>query len=1150
MERALNKTRHLDEISQFIQYANNDTQAEFETKLLAGRIQTRDTAMRLLKTLQSMTAERSQEHRLTYSYAKDNTRVHVLGTPAIQKVCATKSFAGIALSVERKLKYFDSIDRKEGPVAAQSRDVIDVSDFFVRFTLSTEKFLKKDFDGPVDDPAAHIRVIDRQSFAMPGGEFRVDFSMVKSKLAKKEGIRDVLKNTPAYELEIEYTPRKEARPVAEVRRSLFRILETLLGSFQETHHVLPLSDMQRYAQEFKASGNIFYNPVTLERPHVVRDRPNNILKGYTVTIKADGQRCALYVTRDRKLVRVTPNGQVTYTGFSARDGEHSEDFVDGEYIPEKNLFCIFDIYKYKGRLVKGLPLFTTDDDVRRNPMSSRLGCSRQFVADLTNEFVAAPGEVMRIETKTFLAGDGEAMEECIRKVLDAEYEYETDGCIFTPRLSPVAPSQDTKGRTWRRVYKWKPPHQNSIDFLLKIVPASTYDVVRKQMVREGSLYVSRTPGEDIIYPCETMTGEYVPPKLPADLKSLEDGGTRVPSVFQPSAPRNEDAYKIGVPVNDANVPVDSTGAKVEDNTIVECAYDTEKRIWTVMRTRYDKTYEYRVMGRAQYGNDIYVADSIWTSIHVPITEDMLRTLWTAPPDDTFEDDMYYRDDENTRVRSMVREFHNRIKDMQYSAYVVPGNTLLEIAVGRGGDLHKWRKSKPSKVLGLDISLSNLVMPRQGACVRYLNEKRRSTEFLPKVLFAQADMTKPYEEQESKYLKIVFGDAPATTPYLSEFRGIQEWDVVACQFALHYACETEETFRVFAKNLKHCKNIFFGTFLDGKAVYTLMAGRDNYQFRSRGKTFATMTKRYEDEGTWKEDFGQQIDVLLESTVKPAPEFLVPFEKVQEILREEGFELEDTKSFSEIYSGQTTLTLERGEQDFSFLYRTFVFKRAAPAAASKPVEEEPEAEPAEEPPKEAAAEPVKEAVAPPIAEKKAPVRRKKIVAPPAGAEAPPPPPEIVHFFSKEPENKEFSNFYETKFTLDGVEYNSAEHAYQAVKAKTFGDEEHFKKIVKAKSAQSAKSFGKKVAGYNEEVWTGKKDEVMKSVLRAKFTQNLDIRKKLLDTGDKVLANSDSRDKYWGTGTSASTTMAKDPSKWKGENKLGKFIMELRAELKAEA
>jgi ribA/ribD-fused uncharacterized protein len=180
-------------------------------------------------------------------------------------------------------------------------------------------------------------------------------------------------------------------------------------------------------------------------------------------------------------------------------------------------------------------------------------------------------------------------------------------------------------------------------------------------------------------------------------------------------------------------------------------------------------------------------------------------------------------------------------------------------------------------------------------------------------------------------------------------------------------------------------------------------------------------------------------------------------------------------------------------------------------------------------------------------KPPVRRKKIVAPAAAAA---PPPEIVHFFSKEPENKEFSNMYETKFVLDGVNYTSAEQAYQAVKAKTFGDEVHFAKILKSKSAQSAKSFGTKVVGYVEETWDGKKDEVMKTILRAKFTQNLELRKKLLETEGKVLANSDSRDKYWGTGTSASTAMAKDPTKWKGENKLGAFLGDLRAELKAEA
>jgi ribA/ribD-fused uncharacterized protein len=197
------------------------------------------------------------------------------------------------------------------------------------------------------------------------------------------------------------------------------------------------------------------------------------------------------------------------------------------------------------------------------------------------------------------------------------------------------------------------------------------------------------------------------------------------------------------------------------------------------------------------------------------------------------------------------------------------------------------------------------------------------------------------------------------------------------------------------------------------------------------------------------------------------------------------------------------------------------------------------------------PVEAEAAPVVAEKKpAPVRRKRIKVPTGEELAPPPPPEILYFFSKEPENKEFSNFYETNFTLDGVEYKSAEHAFQAIKAKTFGDDTNFGKILKAKSAQSAKSFGKKVVGFKEDVWTPeKKEEIMKQIVRAKFTQNLELRKKLLDSGDKILANADARDKFWGVGTSATTAIAKDPSKWKGENKLGKMLMELRTELRAE-
>ena len=466
-------------------------------------------------------------------------------------------------------------------------------------------------------------------------------------------------------------------------------------------------------------------------------------------------------------------------------------------------------------------------------------------------------------------------------------------------------------------------------------------------------------------------------------------------------------------------------------------------------------------------------------------------------------------------------------------------------------MHKWRHTKPSKVLGIDLSLSNLVMPRQGACTRYLIAKRSSSEYLPRALFAQGDMTKLFEEQDSKYLNIVFGDEPATTPYLGEFRNIQWWDVASCQFAIHYACETEEAFKVFAQNLRHCRGVFFGTCLDGKAVYSLLAGKDRHAFRNNGRQFAEMTKGYTDEGAWNEEFGQKIDVLLDSMVKPATEYLVPFARVQEILADEGFELMDSQSFADIYTGQTAITLDRSEQDFSFLYRTFAFRRISNPKV-KEVVVAPPAEPAEDDVVEEVPAP-EAAPAPAPAKKAAPVRRKRVKAPPsaAGEElAPPPPPEILYFFSKEPENKEFSNFYETNFTLDGVEYKSAEHAFQAIKAKTFGDDVHFNKILKAKSAQSAKSFGKKVAGFKEEVWTPeKKEDIMKQIVRAKFTQNLALRKKLLDSGDKVLANADARDKFWGVGTSATTAIAKDPSKWKGENKLGKMLMELRTELRAE-
>jgi N-glycosidase YbiA len=73
---------------------------------------------------------------------------------------------------------------------------------------------------------------------------------------------------------------------------------------------------------------------------------------------------------------------------------------------------------------------------------------------------------------------------------------------------------------------------------------------------------------------------------------------------------------------------------------------------------------------------------------------------------------------------------------------------------------------------------------------------------------------------------------------------------------------------------------------------------------------------------------------------------------------------------------------------------------------------------------------------------------------------------------------------------------------------------------------------------EDWPKVKDEVMYTALKAKFTQHLQLRKFLLDTGHRYLAEHTENDKYWGDGGDGS-----------GINKSGELLMKLRDEFRSE-
>lgn len=1128
-------TRLRSELKELVKISTQDPKAELEAKVLSGQIQTKDVADRIVKTIEEITGSGvTEEHRANFSYA-DGLRVAVVGAENIYKVCSTNSFRGVPLTVERKRKYFD-IPQKG--VGQETSDVVDVPDLKIRFTLRHEDQLRKDFSGVPMDPGNHIRILHRKSWITPDKLLRIDMSLAKSKTKQHKTFADILKQTPSYELEVEIVDKK-ADPDVLVQ-AMLRVVEPLLSAFQQTPFLMPDSDIQRYRMEFEAAKMRFINPVTMERRHIRADRPNNILTGYTVTNKADGERSFLVVAKDRRLIRWTKDGKVIWTGITATKDNHIGDVVDGEYLADRNLFCIFDIYNFRGKSVQRLPLMTSDDDVVKQPLKSRLGCAQLFVEDLRTEFTALFAKTpFRVETKLFLGGDGAAMEQAIRTMLDTKFEYPTDGLIFTPRASPVAPINERKGDTWLVVYKWKPASQNSIDFLLRYKPGESYDPVLGNRVLKGTVYVARSPGVDIIYPCETITGEYVAPRLPEDMNRIQD---RAPSPFQPAVPKAPNASEILLPLNPRGIPVDIEGQRIDDNTIIECSRDVEHGRWIVMRTRYDKTYQYRVLGQPRFGNDIYTAESIWTNIHNPVTDEMIRTVFTSPADDTFEDELYYRDEMESRDKSLkdVRSFHNRVKEGLYQSCVKVGDTLLELAVGRGGDLHKWRKTRPSKVVGIDLSPSNLESPRQGACVRYLNELNKpGATKLPAVLFIVGDMTQPLLQQDNRYIRILDKTEPAPTPYLEKFAGLTEFDDIACQMAIHYACESEESFRTFVGNLtRHGKGMFFGTCLDGQAVYSLLLGNTGHIFRGQTQVFGEMNKEYADGSGWTEEFGKAIMVKLESFERPVKEYLVPFGRVTEILKENGYELVNTTMMTDHYAQQRDFTLTGEYQTFSFLHRSFIFKRIA--VAPKPVEEVQQVTvPTIEPQPETAEVPKPEVAAVPEAPKKKLVKVKVASSEPAV--------EPVFFFTGLPEYKEFSNMYEAPMQVDGVTFPTVEHYYQWSKAKQFGDAEAERKILKTASPKSVKAYGKKVKDFKEDVWNEKKDQIMKIGLRAKFTQHPEILKKLMETGDKPIAEADPRGKYWGIGTSSETSKAKDPSKWPGKNKLGNILMDLRSELK---
>jgi hypothetical protein len=934
-----------------------------------------------------------------------SVRVEISGLPSIQNYCKTDKIVNERGRVNENIVF----TRKQPLFMDEKKfQPYDVDEF--NFRLSIQKdFKMNQQEGVVKGLLSNwesskkvFRYMKRTTFRHTSYPFSIDVSIVKmsNKNSKYFMIptytlleSNVLNNPNTYELEI------ECDRVDHGRSKLYQVIKYVLSGIQNSNFPIKQSDQQRVQKAYykliyddelskRLVPKNFVGPssISLELHHLQKDSNVNILNNYCVTDKADGVRKLLYIHPDKKIYLIDMNMNIEFTGLMSKSGDFGNTIIDGEHIIHDkkktyyNKYAAFDIYFINNTDVRDQPFI---DDSKKN----RLTLLNHIMKKMgINELVKSSTNLTLV-AKQFYKSDN-IFTDCksILSTLDA-LDYETDGLILTPSDYAVGneefgqPISNIK-KTWMRSFKWKPPEFNTIDFFISVKKSmdGIHDI--KNIFEEGKSTTSLTNIQE--YKTLTLRVGYDESKHGymnplqtiidnVDMQNKSDDSQNYKPVrFYPMEPSDINAGECHIMVDtlDKNM-ICENGDIIDDNAIVEFKYvigNKEKFKWVPIRVRYDKMSEL-MAGFKNYGNAYHVAESVWKSIHNPVTAQMLSGVLDIPK---ITSDIYYKSSDKKTSRAM-RDFHNLfIKKQLIKATTSDGFSLMDLAVGKGGDIPKWIHARLSFVYGIDISVDNIENRKDGACARYLDMKKKKRIF--DGLFVPGDSSKImsngdafYSPKISNIHKAVFGKGPKDRSKLGEGiynlygKASDGFDVVSCQFAIHYMFESKDKLYSFVRNLSEsCKigGYFIGTCYDGKKIFNLMdkleINNGITKYNSSKNRVWEVVKKY-DFKTFEDNdscLGYAIDVYQDSINNMITEYLVNFEYLKIVMEHFGFVVIDdleaqtlqlTKGitgFEDAYkSMETYVSMNKDEQKYigkslhmtkeekyvSFLNNYFVFKK---------------------------------------------------------------------------------------------------------------------------------------------------------------------------------------------------------------------------------
>ena len=152
--------------------------------------------------------------------------------------------------------------------------------------------------------------------------------------------------------------------------------------------------------------------------------------------------------------------------------------------------------------------------------------------------------------------------------------------------------------------------------------------------------------------------------------------------------------------------------------------------------------------------------------------------------------------------------------------------------------------------------------------------------------------------------------------------------------------------------------------------------------------------------------------------------------------------------------------------------------------------------------------------------------------------------VLFFGKD---SYLSNFYPTQLILNGKTFSGPEQFYEYQKALKAGDYDIAAKIMSTDNPIEQMRYGRELQ-LNEEQWSIQTAlDIIETAVTAKFNQHPNLRKKLLDTGKRTIAECNAHDKFWSSGVGLYNENAQDKLKWTGKNYLGDILCKVISNIK---